>query len=195
MAHRLTELDKHFEFHICSSKASFIPFEYELQNWTFAPNIEIHLDHYSKSTMDVAKVLATPDENSLVYVCGPEGFNRWIRETGLQLGWASSQIKEEVFSRSVTEQTETKAFDIFLQKSGKKITVEKDMTIIDALLLNNIKVDYTCLQGTCGTCISSVIEGNIDHRDAILTEEEKAAQNKMCLCVSRAKEGNITFDM
>ena len=61
--------------------------------------------------------------------------------------------------------------------------------------MNNIKVDYTCLQGTCGTCITPVIEGEIDHRDAILSEAEKMACNKICLCVSRAKNEKVVLDL
>ena len=59
----------------------------------------------------------------------------------------------------------------------------------------NIKAEYTCLQGTCGTCITPVVEGDIDHRDAVLKTEEKIAGDKMCVCVSRAKNGRIVLDM
>jgi len=195
MAHKLTELEKHFELHICAKDEMHIPFQYELQNWSFAPNVEIHLDKDNKSSMDISKVLAKPDNDTLVYVCGPEGFNQWIKNEGTILAWKPSQIKEEVFSRSTTNLHDAKAFDVHLQKSGKTIQVEKDMSIIDALLLNNVKVDYTCLQGTCGTCITPVVDGAIDHRDAIFSEEEKMAQNKICLCVSRAMHDRITLDL
>jgi len=195
MAHKLTELDKHFEFHICAKDEAFIPFQYELSNWSFAPNVEIHLDKEGRSSIDISKVLAKPDDNSLIYVCGPTGFNKWIKNEGLNLGWDSDQIKEELFSVDHSELSEATSFEVELRKSKKTITVDKDATIIDALLLNNIKVEYTCLQGTCGTCITPVIEGAIDHRDAVLSEEEKMAGDKMCVCVSRAKEGRIVLDL
>ena len=66
---------------------------------------------------------------------------------------------------------------------------------IRELLLNNIKVDYTCLQGTCGTCIAHVVEGEVDHRDSVLSEVEKMEGNKMCLCVSRAKLDKLVIDV
>jgi len=69
------------------------------------------------------------------------------------------------------------------------------LTIIDALLLNNIKVEYTCLQGTCGTCIAEVVEGEVDHRDSVLSEAEKIAGKKVCLCVSRAKLDKLVIDV
>ena len=195
MAHRLTELNKHFELHICAKEEAFIPFRYELQNWSFAPNVDIHLDKHGKSSIDISKVLAKPDDHTLLYICGPSGFNRWIKNEGLNLGWDPDQIKEELFSNAHSDLTDAKSFEVVLSQSRKTITVEKDATIIDALLLNNIKVEYTCLQGTCGTCITPVIEGDIDHRDAILNEEEKMAGDKMCVCVSRAKNDKIVIDI
>ena len=195
MAHRLTELEKHFEFHICAKEEANIPFQYELQNWSFAPNVEIHLDKDGKSSIDISKVLAKPDDNSLIYVCGPAGFNKWIKNEGLNCGWKKDQIKEELFSSDPAEFAETSSFEVVLHKSKKTITVDKDATIIDVLLLNNIKVEYTCLQGTCGTCITPVIEGNIDHRDAVLSEEEKMMGNKMCVCVSRANSDQIVLNL
>ena len=144
---------------------------------------------------DISKVLAKPDDNSLIYICGPMGFNKWIKNEGLNQGWFPSQIKEELFSIDHSTSTEAKPFEVVLSKSKKTIMVDKDATIIDALLMNNIKVDYTCLQGTCGTCITNVIEGEIDHKDAILSEEEKMACNKICLCVSRAKNDKIVLDL
>lgn len=195
MAHELIALDKHFEFHICAKEEAYIPFQYELQNWTFAPNTEIHLDKNGKSSMDLLKVLARPDDNTLVYVCGPVGFNNWVKKTAANLGWNTDQIKEELFAVDALNLSIPKPFEILLNKSGRTLKVKKEETIIDALLMNNIKVEYTCLQGTCGTCITNVVEGEIDHRDAVLSEEEKIGGDKICLCVSRAKQDKIVLDL
>jgi ferredoxin-NADP reductase len=195
MSHRLTEMDKYFELHLCTKSADEVPFRYELKNWTFAPNIEIHLDENGKSSMDIHKLLASPDEDTLIYVCGPGGFNTWVRQTALDLGWNQDQIKQESFSSDQQAIAPPKTFQLTLNKSGKTITVEKDETIIDALHLHNIKARYSCLQGTCGTCITKVIDGTIDHRDAVLSEEEKRDNKSMCLCVSRAKGDQLIIDL
>lgn len=195
MAHRLTEIDKHFELHICAQKKADIPFQYELSHWTFAPNVVLHLDENGKSSMDLDKILADPDPDTLIYVCGPTGFNHWVRQTAFSMSWQTNQCIQEVFSMDKSEVLESRDFQLILQKSGKSIQVKKDETIIDALLHNDIQVPYSCLQGTCGTCITKVIEGTIDHRDAVLSEEEKMANASMCLCVSRAKDDKIVVDL
>jgi len=195
MAHRLTEIDKHFEFHICSKSMDEVPFQYELKNWTFAPNIEIHIDRQFKSSMDIRRVLSSPDADTLLYVCGPTGFNQWVKKSALLLGWENDQIKQEYFSAGNMEILEAKTFELVLNKRNQTITVKKEETIIDALHHNNIKVPYSCLQGTCGSCICNVIEGEVDHRDAVLNEDEKMEQSKICLCVSRAKGDSLVVDL
>jgi ferredoxin-NADP reductase/fatty acid desaturase len=195
MAHRLAELDQHFEFHICAKKEDEIPFSFELRNWSFAPNIEFHLDKNDRSSIDLSKVLAAPNDHTLIYICGPSGFNKWVNNTALNMGWSESQIKQELFINNNAALLEPKAFQLTLSKSNKTIEVEKDQTIIDALHHHNIEVSYSCLQGTCGTCVSTVLEGEVDHRDAFLSEEEKMANNKMCICVSRGKGDSLMLDL
>jgi ferredoxin-NADP reductase/fatty acid desaturase len=196
MSHRLTYLEKHFELHLCAKTEDEIPFKYELMNWTFAPNVEIHLNKKGKSSIDINKILASPNEDILIYICGPLGFNNWVKETALGIGWKKNQIKIEAFSsNNSTELLVPKAFQLMLKKQDKSIMVKQDETIIDALHRNNINVPYSCLQGTCGTCITRVIDGVIDHRDAVLSSEEKTENKTMCICVSRAKDNKLVIDL
>ncbi len=195
MSHRLCEIDKYFELHICAKTKEEIPFLYELKNWTFAPNVEIHLNKNDKSSININKILASPDKDTLIYLCGPAGFTKWIEERALSIGWNKNQLKQEFFSIDQDELAAPKAFQLMLQKSNKSILVKEDETIVDALLNNNINVPYSCLQGTCGTCITNVISGKVDHRDAVLNSEDKAKNKTMCICVSRAKEDQLVLDL
>jgi ferredoxin-NADP reductase/fatty acid desaturase len=197
MAHRLNEMDKGFEFHICAKAEHEIPFKHGLDHWSFSTSVEIHLDKNARSSIDLKKVLASPSADTLIYVCGPSGFNKWVKQEAIELGWNESNIKKEVFSIDGSESSEPQAFELILNKSQRVLKIEKDQTIIDALEYNDIDVNYSysCMQGTCGTCVTDVLEGEIDHRDAFLTEEEKTAQNKMCLCVSRAKKERVILDL
>ncbi|MEO0628302.1 MAG: fatty acid desaturase, partial [Bacteroidota bacterium] len=195
MAHRLDELDKHFEFHICAREERDIPFRYELSHWPFAPMVEIHLDRHNRSSIDLSTVLANPNKDTLIYVCGPAGFNKWVATTAQEMRWDKTQIKQELFSAASTQVTPSRAFEVVLQKSGKTIRVPENMSIIDAVEMHHVSIDYSCLQGTCGTCICEVVEGEVDHRDAVLSEEEKIENKQICLCVSRAKEDRITLNI
>ena len=195
MAHRLDELDKHFEFHICARHEDEIPFSYELQQWSFAPMVDLHINKGDQPEIDLRKVLSDPNPDTLIYCCGPSGFNRWVKSMALELGWNTTQIKQELFSSDQTALLAPKEFSLTLQKSGKTIKVPANRSIIDMVELENVSVNYACLQGTCGTCITSVVEGEVDHRDAVLTEVEKLENEKICLCVSRAKGGHLILDL
>lgn len=195
MAHRLHELDKHFEFHICAKSKEETPFHKTLQQYAFAPNIDLHLDENGKSTIELDKVLSSPDQKTLIYVCGPIGFNNWILQSAKTNGWNSSNVMFELFSAKAETKSDDISFDLSLIKSKKTIQVKPNESIIAALEKNNIKVDYSCLRGTCGTCIVNVKEGQIDHRDSILTPEEKQTGYKICLCVSRAKGDKLSIDL
>ncbi|NNL16977.1 MAG: 2Fe-2S iron-sulfur cluster binding domain-containing protein [Flavobacteriaceae bacterium] len=195
MAHRLEELDKHFEFHICAKDEKEIPFTYELKNWSFAPMVELHLDKNGKPTIDLSAILSKPDSETLIYVCGPKVFNDWILSSAVDMGWEKNQLKQELFTADASAFDPPREFQVILRKSNKTINVPKNLSIIDAIEMQGISIDYSCLQGTCGTCVSQVIEGKIDHRDAVLSEEEKLMNQKICLCVSRAKGDKLILDL
>lgn len=193
MAHRLQHLKKNFEFHIACRKKSEVPFLAELMQSTFASSIVIHEDNNGKSSMDANAILSNPNSESLIYICGPSGYNKWLNATALQKGWAANHIIQEQFTNEIITSSKPKAFQLELRNSNKALEVKADQTIIDALLANNINVNYSCLQGTCGTCVCDVIEGNVEHHDAILSEEEH--KSKICLCVSRAASEKLVLDM
>ena len=65
------------------------------------------------------------------------------------------------------------------------ILVPEHQSALQALLEAGIDAPFACEEGICGTCVSRVLDGQIDHRDDYLTEQEQAAQDQMALCCSR----------
>jgi ferredoxin len=58
-----------------------------------------------------------------------------------------------------------------------------------------VKVDCMCREGICGSCETAIVEGVADHRDSYLSDDEKAAQKTMMLCVSRCKGARLVLDL
>jgi ferredoxin len=79
------------------------------------------------------------------------------------------------------------SFEVECQVSGVTVIVPADKSILDALFDAGLDVPCSCQQGICGTCETCVISGDVDHRDSILSDEERAASKTMMICVSRAK--------
>lgn len=82
-----------------------------------------------------------------------------------------------------------------LQKSGKRIAVAGDETILAALKREGIRVKCSCQNGTCGTCETGVISGLPEHRDFVLSEQERQLNETMMICVSRAVSAELVLDL
>jgi vanillate O-demethylase ferredoxin subunit len=86
-------------------------------------------------------------------------------------------------------------FQVVLSKSGRTIAVPADKSILEALHEAGVEVAYSCGQGICGTCETRVIEGEPDHRDEFLSEEERETNKTMMICCSRAKSARLVLDL
>jgi ferredoxin len=67
--------------------------------------------------------------------------------------------------------------------------------VLSALREADIEISTSCEQGVCGTCECRVLEGEVDHRDSILSASERAANEVMMTCVSRAKGARLVLDI
>jgi vanillate O-demethylase ferredoxin subunit len=103
------------------------------------------------------------------------------------------QIHREYFEAEVD--TSGGAFEVKLAQSGRSVKVPAGVTIVKALAEIGIKVDVSCEQGICGTCMCTVLAGVPDHRDNYLTDEEKAANDQILVCCSRAKTPILVLDL
>lgn len=86
-------------------------------------------------------------------------------------------------------------FDVVLARQGLTLHIPADRQILDVLIQHDIDVSYSCRQGVCGTCITGVLSGDVEHRDAVLSPEVRATNTAMALCVSRAKDATVVLDL
>ena len=100
------------------------------------------------------------------------------------------------FEQFILEDKSGEAFTLVLARSGREFTVPQDMTILQVIENNKAaKVECLCREGVCGTCETMILEGEADHRDQYYSEEEKASQQSMLICCSRAKGGRLVLDL
>jgi vanillate O-demethylase ferredoxin subunit len=86
-------------------------------------------------------------------------------------------------------------FEVVLARSGRTVAVLPGKTILEALNAAGIEPDCSCVQGVCGTCETRVLDGVPDHRDVILTPEERAGNHTMMICVSGARTARLVLDI
>lgn len=193
MAYKLRELNKEFELHYCTRTKHAGAFSQELEQ-EFPGKVFFHYDDGQPEQLFSPAVNLVPVEsNTHVYVCGPTGFMDWVIESAKSLGFPSNQVHFEYFSAEVD--TSGSSFEVYCAQSDMTVQVGEEDTIARALKAAGIAVDVSCEEGVCGTCITDVLEGEPDHRDHFLTDEEKEDNDQMALCCSRAKSAKLTIDI
>lgn len=124
-----------------------------------------------------------------IYACGP---SRMLLELeGLTADMPEGTFRSEHFrsAGSSIDPGKEQAFEAELSDSGMILQVDADKTLLDALLAAGIDVPHDCCEGLCGSCEVDVVEGEVDHRDMVLTPAERAANQRMMSCCSRARNG------
>ena len=100
----------------------------------------------------------------------------------------------ELFTAAAPEAGD-QAFDVVLAQSGVTHRVAADQSILDCLIEHGCDPLFDCKRGECGVCAVPVIEGDIDHRDYVLSASEKAAGNVIQICISRARGPRLVLDL
>ncbi|WP_210587820.1 PDR/VanB family oxidoreductase [Streptomyces sp. GESEQ-35] len=141
--------------------------------------------------LDLASVCDDLPEGTLVYCCGPGPLLDAVEER-----CPAGVLHVERFSPKEQQQTgEDAEFEVVLQQSGRTLTVPPDASVLDTVRAAGIEVLYSCHEGTCGTCETDVLEGTPDHRDSVLTDEEREAGETMLICVSRCRGKRLVLDL
>jgi len=144
--------------------------------------------------LDLETLLGTPQPDVLVYCCGPEPLLAAVERRCST--WPAGALHVERFAaRPLSVPVRAEAFDIELVRSGLTLTVPPQRSILDVVEAAGVGVLSSCAEGTCGTCETGVLDGRPDHRDSVLTAEERAADDCMLICVSRSRTDRLVLDL
>ena len=144
--------------------------------------------------LDFKAVLRDLPVDSDVYTCGPEPMLNAVLEAGSNMRGGTIHF-ERFSAASDQDRDESSEFEVEIKSSGAVFEVGAEETILSVLNSNGVPIDCGCSEGLCGTCMVDVLEGEVDHRDAILTPDEQATNQFMCTCVSRAKSKRLVLDL
>lgn len=149
--------------------------------------------HSGSAAIDFAKEIAALPKGSQLYTCGPVPMLETLKLAWVQAGRPIPDLRFETFGSS--GRLPTQAFRLQVPRHGVDIVVPSDATLLEALEGAGVPTISDCRRGECGLCAMDVVslQGEIDHRDVFLSANEKAACQRICVCVSRAV-GGITLD-
>jgi ferredoxin-NADP reductase len=143
--------------------------------------------------IDFEAEIAQLPPKALMYVCGPVPMLEAARRAWAKAGRPLADLRYETFGSS--GRFAPQAFRVKIPRHHLDITVPADNGLLDELEMAGVQAMYDCRRGECGLCAMDVlsVDGEIDHRDVFLSDEEKASNKRICVCVSRVV-GEITLD-
>jgi vanillate O-demethylase ferredoxin subunit len=194
MAEELAARGGSFELHYCSRSPAHAAFRDRLAEPHLAARTRLYHDD-AGDRLDLAVRLAAPESGTHLYVCGPGGFIDLVLGQARAAGWSEDRLHREYFAAPASAAGEGGPFEIELASSGRRIAVAPGQTVIQALAEAGVEILTSCEQGVCGTCLTRIVAGEPDHRDAYLTEAEKAANDQFLPCCSRSRSPVLVLDL
>lgn len=167
----------------------------------FLDELEQHVDRVSVAPHDVTgrldldSILGEPQNDTLVYCCGPSGLLSAVEEACEN--WPDGSLHIERFAAKAVEanpEGDTE-FVVECAQTGIDVVVAATQSIYDALEQAGVDVLGSCMEGVCGTCECDIVSGLGDHRDSVLTDAEKAKNQTMMICVSRSRSERLVLDI
>lgn len=144
--------------------------------------------------LDLDGLLGSPEADTVVYCCGPEPLLLAVEQRCTS--WPAGSLHVERFApKAQGEVVLATSFEVELTLTGTTVVVPPEQSILEAVEAAGVQVLSSCQEGTCGTCETPVLGGEVDHRDSLLTADEQAANDTMMICVSRAACPRLVLEL
>jgi ferredoxin-NADP reductase len=156
-------------------------------------DVSVHVSQ-AGTRLDVAQCLVEVKPDTILYCCGPESLMTAVESASAH--WPEGTVRFEWFApRARPEGEVSGGFRVVCARSGLSLDVMPEQSILQVLIEAGVEVARSCEQGICGTCEVRVLEGEVDHRDSILSAAERSSNEIMMTCVSRAKSASLVLDI
>jgi vanillate O-demethylase ferredoxin subunit len=192
MAHALARRGQPFRLAVFARAPELVPFAAELEAAPLGPSTSVHCALAPGQTGErIDALLAAAPDGTHAYACGPTAFMDAVTARATAR-FGAGAVHTESFGAAAPAEGD-RAFVLRLLQSGREIAVPAGRSALACLQEAGVDIDSSCEVGVCGTCLTRVREGDIDHRDSCLTTAERAG----CFlpCVSRAATPVLAIDL
>jgi vanillate O-demethylase ferredoxin subunit len=153
-----------------------------------------HFDDECGQILDAAQAISSCTEGERIYCCGPDALMNAVKD--LTADFPSGAVRFEWFTKPESDEPqESNSFTVRLERSGLEFEVPEHKSILEVLEEHGIDHPFSCREGLCGTCVTNVCSGEPDHRDYVLSDDERASGKLMTICCSRSKSDVLTLDL
>jgi ferredoxin-NADP reductase len=156
-------------------------------------HVHLHVDdECAGAVIDIDAAVQTAPPGTHFYCCGPVPMLAAFERATAAM--PADTVHVEYFTAKQPVEV-SGGFDVVLARSGRTVFVPEHATILDTLLAAGVDVGHSCLEGVCGTCETKIIEGIPDHRDVVLSAEERASNRTMMICCSGSRTDRLVLDL
>lgn len=190
-ARALSRMGASFELHCAWRSPEFALYRDELE--ALASGRVHHHDASQGDVIDFHQLLAQRPLGSHFYFCGPAAMVHAAMDAGMALGWPAASLHSEQFIAPQGGE----AFEVRLARSGQRLTVPADRSLLETLEAAGAPVLSLCRGGACGQCETVVLQadGELLHADVHLTPAQRSEGRLIMPCVSRLRGGCLTLDL
>ena len=182
-----------WHMHYCTRSPARTAFLDRLRPLIAAGKVELHHDDGDPARgLDIKQTLQAFEVGTHVYFCGPPGF---MSAAKASVGaWPPFNVHCEYFTAAEDRPgTRNAPFQIKIKRSGQVLDVPADRSIVAVLRDNGFEIETDCEDGYCGTCITRYLEGEPEHRDTVLSEDER--KRYAMICCARARSPMLVLDL
>jgi ferredoxin-NADP reductase len=193
MAAALTSERRPFRFFYAGRRRQDLAFLSEIETLC-GDKLTIHADDEAGAFFDIKTLMVSLKNGERLYCCGPLPMIEVAIAAAKNLGWEQGRLRFELFDAAAPRADDT-SFEVVLKSNGETFLIPPDKSILDVLIEAGKDPLHDCKRGDCGICQVTVLEGEPDHRDYILSDAEKAEGKLMQICVSRSKTPRLVIDL
>ncbi len=200
MAHRLHAINASFELHYSGRARETMGYLSDLAAMPWADKVHYHVtDEGSRAEFEsiftAAGTGASARTGTHVYTCGAENYMSAVMDAAAKAGIPEEHRHLEYFNVPEIPDYINHPFSVKLKSSGQEFAIPADKSATDVMVEQGINIDIKCSDGLCGVCKCGLVEGEVEHRDFVLSAKQR--ESHIILCQSRAleKDGVIVVDL
>jgi vanillate O-demethylase ferredoxin subunit len=195
MAARLSQLGRSWQLHYRARSPDSIAFRARLAAPSHGQQVRLYDDPASKQRFCMRAIVEdalSRESGTHLYCCGPRSMVAAFESCCAQAGAPNVHVEHFCGAEPAAAATD---FRVYLQRTGLELQVRKGESILQCLRAAGLTVPSSCEQGVCGQCETQVLHGEPDHRDLVLTAQERASGTVMMLCCSGALSQRLVLDL
>lgn len=197
MAEQMARSGRSYELHYCAKTPAHAAFLDRLAPLVASGNAFVHFDNGNLGAgLDLEALLRTCSKGAHLYYCGPAGFMHAAREASAH--WPRHTVHCEYFVpetslASPSIPAHNVDFQVLLDRSQVAVRVPPSMSILQAVRDAGIECNSSCETGMCGACRVRYLDGTPEHRDLVLSDEER--RSFVLICCARSISEYLVLDL